>query len=135
MKYLILVCASFLISCSTLGFGDFEDEDAPPSQPSESPNGKFISYDKPPKPIIPIRPIYPRIALEAGISGTIYIQFFIDKKGRVTDAWVQKGIPNTGLDEAALAAVKKSKGKPAQQRDKKVGVWQTVPVKFELTSN
>ncbi len=43
-----------------------------------------------------------------------------------------KGIPNTGLDEAALKAVKKSTWKPARQRDKKVGVWQTVPVKFEL---
>ena len=53
----------------------------------------------------------------------------------MTEAWVQKGIPNTGLNESALEAVKKSKWKPAQQRDKKVGVWQTVPVKFELTSN
>ena len=75
------------------------------------------------------------IAQEAGIEGTVYIQFFIDATGNVTEAWVQKGIPNTGLNEAALAAVKKSKWKPAQQRDKKVGVWQTVPVKFELTSH
>ena len=62
-------------------------------------------------------------------------RIFINKKGIVTEAWVQKGIPNTGLNEAALEAVKKSKWKPAQQRDKKVGVWQTVPVKFELTSH
>ena len=43
-------------------------------------------------------------------------------------------MPNTGLDEAALTAVKKSKWYPAQQRDKKVGVWQTVPVVFSLTN-
>ena len=61
--------------------------------------------------------------------------FFIDDKGTVTEAFVQKGLPNTGLDEAALSAVKKSKWNPPQQRDKKVGVWQTVPVKFELTTN
>jgi len=122
------------ITIEDTDFDDFDDWDAPPP-PSSGPKVKFIPYDKPPKPIIPIKPVYPEIAQEAGIEGTIYIQFFIDKKGRVTDAWVQKGIPNTGLDEAALAAVKKSKWKPAQQRDKKVGVWQTVPVKFELTSN
>ena len=116
-------------------FDDFEDWDAPPPPPSEGPKVKFIPYDKPPKAIIPIRPIYPEIAQEAGIEGTIYIQFFINEKGNVTEAWVQKGIPNTGLDEAALIAVQKSRWKPAQQRDKKVGVWQTVPVKFELTSN
>ena len=122
------------ITIEDTDFDDFDDWDAPPP-PSSGPKVKFIPYDKPPIPIIPIKPVYPEIAQEAGIEGTIYIQFFIDKKGRVTDAWVQKGIPNTGLDEAALAAVKKSKWKPAQQRDKKVGVWQTVPVKFELTSN
>ena len=116
-------------------FEDFEDWDAPPPPPSEGPNVKFIPYDKPPKPKIPIRPVYPEIAQEAGIEGTVYIQFFINNKGIVTEAYVQKGIPNTGLNEAALDAVKKSKWKPAQQRDKKVGVWQTVPVKFELTSN
>ena len=122
------------ITIEDTDFDDFDDWDAPPP-PSSGPKVKFIPYDKPPTPIIPIKPVYPEIAQEAGIEGTIYIQFFIDKKGRVTDAWVQKGIPNTGLDESALAAVKKSRWKPAQQRDKKVGVWQTVPVKFELTSN
>mgnify|MGYP000131708105 FL=1 len=123
------------ITIEDTDFDDFEDWDTPPPPPSEGPNVKFIPYDKAPKPKIPIRPVYPEIAQEAGIEGTVYIQFFIDAKGNVTEAWVQKGIPNTGLNEAALSAVKKSKWKPAQQRDKKVGVWQTVPVKFELTSH
>ena len=61
--------------------------------------------------------------------------YFIDKKGNVTDAWVIKGIPNTGLDKSALSAVKKSSWEPALQGEMKVGVWQTVPVKFELESN
>ena len=123
------------ITIEDTDFDDFEDWDTPPPPPSDGPNVKFIPYDKPPKPTLPIRPIYPEIAQEAGIEGTVYIQFFINRKGIVTEAWVQKGIPNTGLNESALEAVKKSKWKPAQQRDKKVGVWQTVPVKFELTSN
>ncbi len=123
------------ITIEDTDFDDFEDWDAPPPPPSEGPNVKFIPYDKAPTPKIPIRPVYPEIAQEAGIEGTVYIQFFIDAKGNVTEAWVQKGIPNTGLNEAALSAVKKSKWKPAQQRDKKVGVWQTVPVKFVLTSH
>tara|TARA_B100000029_G_scaffold6317_1_gene6837 strand:- start:1520 stop:2143 length:624 start_codon:yes stop_codon:yes gene_type:complete len=123
------------ITIEDTDFDDFEDWDAPPP-PSEGPKYVFIPFDKPPTPKIPIRPIYPEIAQEAGIEGTVLIQFFIDSKGNVTEAWVlNEGIPNTGLNEAALDAVKKSKWKPAQQRDKKVGVWQTVPVKFELTSN
>ena len=123
------------ITIEDTDFDDFEDWDAAPPPPSEGPNVKFIPYDKAPTPKFPIRPIYPEIAQEAGIEGTVWIDFFINEKGIVTEAWVKKGIPNTGLNEAALEAVKKSIWKPAQQRDKKVGVWQTVPVKFELTSN
>ena len=123
------------ITIEDTDFDDFEDWDAAPPPPSEGPNVKFIPYDKAPTPKFPIRPIYPEIAQEAGIEGTVWIDFFINEKGIVTEAWVKKGIPNTGLNEAALEAVRKSKWKPAQQRDKKVGVWQTVPVKFELTSH
>ena len=120
------------ITIEDTDFDDFEDWDAPPAQ--DAPKFKFIPFDKPPKPRVPVRPIYPDIAQEAGIEGTVYIQFFIDVKGNVTEAYVTKGMPNTGLDDAALTAVKKSKWYPAQQRDKKVGVWQTVPVVFSLTN-
>ena len=99
------------------------------------PNIEFVAYDKPPKPIIPIRPIYPEIEKKFGIEGTISIQFFIDKTGIVTEARVVKGMPDTRLDESALKAVKKSSWEPAMQGEKKVGIWQTVPVKFELNSN
>ncbi len=113
-------------------FDSWDDWDAPAQ--STGPNIKFIPFDTPPQPKrgMGISPVYPEIAKEAGIEGTVYIQFFIDKQGNVTEAYVQKGVPNTGLDEAALSAVKKSKWKPARQREKKVGVWQTVPVRFEL---
>ena len=107
------------------------------SQPEQlkKPEVKFIPYDKPPKPIIYIRPIYPKKAQDKGLQGIVYIQFFINEEGNVTEALVKKGIPNTGLNDAALEAVKKSRWEPAQQNNKKVGVWQTVPVKFELSSH
>ena len=121
------------ITIEDTDFDDFEDWDSPPPM-AGGPKVTFIPFDKPPVPKVPIRPVYPEIAQEAGIEGTVYVQFFINEKGAVTEAWIQKGLPNTGLDEAALAAVKRSKWKPAQQRDKKVGVWQTVPVVFTLTN-
>ena len=98
------------------------------------PKFRFIPFDKPPKPRVPVRPLYPDIAQRAGIEGTVYIQFYIDVKGNVLEAYVRKGMANTALDDAALTAVKKSKWYPAQQRDKKVGAWQTIPVVFSLTN-
>lgn len=109
----------------------FEAWDAPPPPP-DGPRVKFIPYDDPPQPLSSIRPIYPEIAQEAGIEGTVVVQVFVDKKGRVQDTLVLKGIPNTGLDEAAVAAIKKTRFRPARQRERAVGVWISIPVNFRL---
>ena len=93
---------------------------------------KFIPYDDPPQPLTEIRPVYPEIAQEAGIEGTVVVQVFVDKKGRVQEAVILKGIPNSGLDEAAIVAISKIRFKPAKQGKKPVGVWISIPVNFRL---
>jgi protein TonB len=118
-------------------FEDFIEWDAPPPPPSSGPNVKFIAYDDPPVPVggygaIQRNIIYPEIAQEAGIEGKVIIQAFIDKKGRVQGMTILQGIPNTGLNEAAMAAIKKTRFKPAQQRDRPVGVYISIPVNFKL---
>ena len=110
---------------------NFEAWDAPPPPP-EGPRVKFIPYDDPPHPLSDIRPVYPEIAQEAGIEGTVVVQVFIDKKGRVQDTVILKGIPNTGLDEAAISAIRKTRFRPAKQRERPVGVWISIPVNFRL---
>ncbi len=110
--------------------GSFEAWDAPP--PPEGPRVKFIPYDDPPKPLTRIKPKYPEIAQEAGIEGTVIVQVFVDKKGRVKETIILKGIPNTGLDEAAIAAIRKTRFLPAKQRERAVGVWISIPVNFRL---
>ena len=110
---------------------NFEAWDAPPPPP-EGPRVKFIPYDDPPQPLSNIRPVYPEIAQEAGIEGTVVVQVFIDKRGRVKDTLILKGIPNTGLDEAAVKAIRKTRFRPAKQRERAVGVWISIPVNFRL---
>ena len=82
----------------------------------------------------PIRPKYPEIAQEAGIEGTVVVQVFVDDKGRVKDTVILKGIPNTGLDEAASDAIRQVRFRPAKQRERAVGVWISIPVNFRLKS-
>ena len=110
---------------------NFEAWDAPPPPP-EGPRVKFIPYDDPPQPLSQIRPVYPEIAQEAGIEGTVVVQVFIDLRGRVKDTIILKGIPNTGLDEAAISAIRKTRFRPARQRERPVGVWISIPVNFRL---
>tara|TARA_X000000368_G_scaffold321610_1_gene258760 strand:- start:138 stop:929 length:792 start_codon:yes stop_codon:yes gene_type:complete len=104
--------------------------DTPPT--SSSPQVKFIPYDKAPVPLMPIRPVYPDIAQEAGIEGQVIVQCFIDKKGKVTETIILKGVPRTGLNESAITALRKTRFRPAEQRQKKVGVWITIPINFTL---
>ncbi|MCF7741079.1 MAG: energy transducer TonB [Candidatus Marinimicrobia bacterium] len=125
---------------------DFEDYQAdewsaPPPPPDEEESSgrrrRFIAYDEAPQPIGGFRAIqqnivYPEIAREAGIEGKVVIRAFIDKNGDVQECEVDQGIPNTGLNEAAINAIKRTKFKPAMQRDRKVGVWISIPVFFRL---
>lgn len=125
---------------------DFEDYQAdewsaPPPPPEEEESSgrrrRFIAYDEAPQPIGGFRAIqqnivYPEIAREAGIEGKVVIRAFIDKNGNVQECEVDQGIPNTGLNEAAINAIKRTKFKPAMQRDRKVGVWISIPVFFRL---
>ncbi len=110
---------------------NFDAWDAPPPPPS-GPQFKFIPYDDPPRPVTPIKPVYPDIAQEAGIEGQVLVQCFIDEKGRVKETIVVKGIPNTGLNESAVEALRKTRFRPAKQRERPVAVWITIPINFKL---
>ena len=112
---------------------DFEAwGDAPPPPTNTGPRVRFIPYDDPPVARTPINPIYPEIAQEAGIEGTVIVQAFINDKGIVEETIILKGVPNTGLDEAAATAIRNTRFKPAKQRDRPVGVWISIPVHFTL---
>ena len=119
------------LTLDELDFDDFSNLDAPPPPPS-GPKVVFIPYDDPPVAMSPIRPVYPEIAQEAGIEGVVVVQAFIDEKGRVKETLILKGVPNTGLDEAAMEAIRKTRFRPAKQRERSVGVWISIPVNFRL---
>ncbi len=109
----------------------------PPSSGEEAMQVRFIPYDEPPEPVggyiaIQKNLTYPEIALKAGVEGQVLVWAFVDKKGNVTNTIVKKSLGNNGCDEAAVAAIKSVKWKPAKQRDDPVGVWVMVPVEFQL---
>ena len=119
------------LTLDELDFDDFSNMDAPPPPPS-GPKVAFIPYDLAPRAKSAIRPIYPEIAQEAGIEGVVVVQAFIDERGRVKETLILKGVPNTGLDEAAMEAIRKTKFHPAEQRERPVAVWISSPVNFRL---
>ena len=75
------------ITIEDTNFDDFEDWDSAPPL-SGGPKVTFVAFDKAPKAKIAIRPIYPDMAQEAGIEGTVYIQFFINNDIYLTSACI-----------------------------------------------
>ena len=118
----------------------YEAWEAPPPPPDEEKTTavRFIAYEEPPQPIggfaaIQRNVVYPEIAQEAGIEGIVIVRAFVNEYGKVTQCEILKGVPNTTLDDAAIAAVKKTLFKPAKQRDRNVGAWISIQVKFQLS--
>ena len=126
----------------TTDISSYQAWEAPPPPPEAQdedtgPRIRFIPYDEPPEPMggfaaIQKNIVYPEIAQEAGIEGTVVVQAYVNEFGIVSECVILKGVPNTGLDEAAVAAIKKTKFKPAKQRDRNVGVYISIPVIFKL---
>jgi len=76
--------------------------------------------------------IYPPIAIEARQEGKVIVKALIGKDGIVKEVNILKGLPGTGLDEAAMTAVLQTPFEPAYQRDKPVLVWVEIPIDFKL---
>ena len=92
--------------------------------------GDYVYVEELPEAITRVPPIYPDLAREAGVDGTVMVQALVGKDGKVKDVRVVKSIPM--LDENAKAAVKQWVFKPALSNNKPVAVWVGVPVKFSL---
>jgi len=76
--------------------------------------------------------VYPLIAQENGIEGTVYLRFIVDKDGSVINVEVLRGV-DPSLDKAAIEAVKRApKWEPGKQRGKPVKVSCTMPISFTL---
>ncbi len=76
--------------------------------------------------------VYPPMAKESNIQGTVHVQFVVEPDGSVSNVTVLRGI-GAGCDEEAIRVVKNMpKWKPGKQRGKPVRVYFILPFKFYL---
>jgi TonB family protein len=85
---------------------------------------------KEPKRISWVAPVYPKIAMEAKVQGTVIIEALIDTDGSVVDAKVLRSVPL--LEDAALESVKQWMYEPTLVDGEPVRVVLTVTVSFTL---
>lgn len=77
---------------------------------------------------------YPEMEKENNIQGTVYVQFVVNREGKVEDVKVIRGVKDgAGLEREAIKAVRSLKSfSPGKQNGKPVKVKMTVPIKFSL---
>ncbi|MGK7395654.1 MAG: energy transducer TonB [Candidatus Cyclobacteriaceae bacterium M3_2C_046] len=75
---------------------------------------------------------YPDQARRMGIEGKVFVEFIVDKSGRLIDIKVLKGI-GAGCDQEAVQAVSASPiWQPGKQRGQPVNVKMVLPFSFKL---
>jgi len=98
----------------------------------------FVAYDKPAEVIGGFAEIqkhlkYPNVARKVGIEGIVFVRVLVGVDGRTEKMECIKAKPaNMGFEASAKEAIRQVRWEPAEQHDKKVRVWLTIPVRFSL---
>lgn len=76
---------------------------------------------------------YPEQARRMGIEGKVFVEFIVDKQGKLTEVKALKGI-GAGCDEEAVRVVKNAPNwSPGKQRGRAVKVKMVVPIFFKMS--
>jgi periplasmic protein TonB len=113
----------------SVGLGPSMPAPPPTPKPSSAPL-RIGGNIREPRRAFGVAPVYPAIARQARVQGTVVIQAVIGADGAVRDARVQSSLPL--LDQAALDAVRQWRYEPTLLNGVPVAVIMTVSVRFTL---
>jgi TonB family protein len=95
------------------------------------PPADFVDVDKEPVVIAKKEPVYPALALKAGMEGKVWVKIWVDKKGTPHEVVIMKSDAEI-FNGPALEAARQFRFTPAYIKDKPVDVWVSVPFKFRI---
>lgn len=97
----------------------------------DGPPPAFVPVEKQPAVVRRVDPVYPELPRRAGVEGTVHVNMWVTKEGRVKQAVVVRS-SSPMLDDAALEAARQWVFTPAVMNGGPVAVWVTVPFRFRL---
>jgi protein TonB len=94
-----------------------------------------MAVDEPPRRIAGPLPRYPEVLRQAGIEGTVVLQFVVDTTGRVEESTIEVlRTTNRAFVAPAVVVVTKSLFRPGRMRGRAVRVLVSLPIGFALDS-
>jgi TonB family protein len=109
-----------------------------PSPPAPSPVRVGQLVEPGPGVVAPVlvsiaKPEYPPLARRLRVEGVVEIELLIDENGNVSETRMSRPIrQDVGINEAALAAARTAKFKPATKDGVRVKIWTRLKVPFKL---
>lgn len=97
----------------------------------EHPREIWEGVEKEPMLVKMVEPVYPPLALKAGIEGKVTVRIWVDKNGRPKELFVYSSTHQL-FEEAALDAARQLVFTPAYMNSGTVSVWVLVPYKFKI---
>lgn len=105
--------------------------EAPIQIQEDGPPPKIVFFQKAPVIIKRVQPVYPEIARKAGIEGTVWVELWITKEGKVKKAVVVKSASEI-FNQPTLDAAMQFVFTPAMMQNGPVAVWVTMPFHYRL---
>jgi TonB family protein len=103
----------------TINEGDF----VAPGTPGLAPPA-FVSVDK---------PQYPALAKRLAVQGVVVVSVLVNAQGKVDQARIVRGVAQkVGINEAALAAARSARYRPATLNGVRVKTWASLSIPFKL---
>ncbi len=84
----------------------------------------------PPKLVTRVEPVYSPKALKGVSDPRVVLRVLVDNQGRITRVVVDKGIPGSELEAAAVSAVLRWKYEPARRDGTPIEAWTNAEFKF-----
>src|SRR4029077_16130455 len=115
---------------SPVGDPDIVEKARAGDLPADPPPDQYVYTDELPQPVRCTKPVYPDLAREAGVDGTVKLKLLIGLDGHVLRAIVRAGGSIPMLDEAAIAAAMTCVFTPALANQRPVKVWVAQDYRF-----
>jgi protein TonB len=94
--------------------------------------GEWVYVEQLPVAIREVKPVYPQIAIDAGVEGPVTVHVLVGKNGRVLKAELAERFQVPMLNESALAAARQWVFTPGYANGKPVACWTAIPFRFRL---
>ncbi len=92
----------------------------------------YYYFDEPPVLMRYVNPVYPELAKQAGIEGTILLSVLVGTDGAVLDVRVLRSDATTAMEKAAIAAARFFEFRAATQNTVAVKARISIPIVFRL---